>query len=140
MNSGYPGFGCPVVIFLISSFHFVNKNSCVIYFPHYFVNTLRTHTLAFILEVNFYFSIYISGLGASQEALYVEGLKVNLLSIRQLCDNELVVQFSKKECNIFDSDVQILILASVRIICSKVYTSARSYPQGSVCKQKSITI
>jgi len=38
---------------------------------------------------------------ASQEALYVEGLKTNLLSINQFCDNDLVVQFSKKECNIF---------------------------------------
>jgi hypothetical protein len=42
-------------------------------------------------------------LGTSQEALYVEGLKANLLSISQFCDNDLVVKFSKKECNIFDS-------------------------------------
>jgi hypothetical protein len=48
--------------------------------------------------------IDIPGLGASQEALYVEGLKANLLSITQFCDNDLVVQFSKKECNIFDSN------------------------------------
>jgi hypothetical protein len=47
--------------------------------------------------------IDIPGLGASQEALYVEGLKANLLSISQLCDKDLMVQFSKKECNIFDS-------------------------------------
>jgi hypothetical protein len=45
----------------------------------------------------------ILGLETSQEALYVEGLKANLLSISQFCDNDLVVQFSKKECNIFDS-------------------------------------
>jgi len=44
------------------------------------------------------------GLGTSQEALYVERLKANLLSISQFCDNDLVVQFSKKECNIFDSN------------------------------------
>jgi len=31
----------------------------------------------------------------------VEGLKANLLSISQFYDNDLVVQFSKKECNIF---------------------------------------
>jgi hypothetical protein len=42
--------------------------------------------------------IDISGLGASQEALYVEGLNIS-----QFCDNDLVVQFSEKECNIFDS-------------------------------------
>jgi len=47
--------------------------------------------------------INIPGLGTSQEALYVEGLKTNLLSISQFCDNDLVVQFSKKECNIFDN-------------------------------------
>jgi hypothetical protein len=33
-DSGYPGFGCPKVVLLILSFHFVNKNSCVVYFPH----------------------------------------------------------------------------------------------------------
>jgi hypothetical protein len=47
--------------------------------------------------------IDILELGASQEALYVEGLKANLLSISQCCDNDLVVKFSKKKCNIFDS-------------------------------------
>jgi len=45
--------------------------------------------------------IDIPRLGASQEALYVE--KENLLSISQLYDNDLVVQFSKKKCNIFYS-------------------------------------
>jgi hypothetical protein len=39
--------------------------------------------------------IDIPGLGASQEALYVEGLKGNLLSISQFCNTDLVVQFSK---------------------------------------------
>jgi len=47
--------------------------------------------------------IDIPGLGTSQKALYVEELKANLLSISQFCDNNLVVQFSKKECNIFDN-------------------------------------
>jgi hypothetical protein len=53
--------------------------------------------------------IDILGLGTSQEALYVEGLKVNLLSISQFCDNDLVVQFSKNECNIFDSSGKCLM-------------------------------
>jgi hypothetical protein len=48
--------------------------------------------------------IDILGLGTSQEALYVEGLKANLRSISQFCENDLVVQFSKKEYNIFDSN------------------------------------
>jgi hypothetical protein len=34
----------------------------------------------------------------------VEGLKDNLLSINQFCDNDLVVHFTIKECNIFDSN------------------------------------
>jgi len=41
--------------------------------------------------------------------LYLEGLKANLLSISQFCDNDLVVQFSKKECNIFDSSCKWLM-------------------------------
>jgi hypothetical protein len=53
--------------------------------------------------------IDIPSLGTSQEALYVEGLKANLLRISQFCDNDLVVQFSKKECNIFDSSGNWLI-------------------------------
>lgn len=47
--------------------------------------------------------IDVLGLEASQEALFVERLKANILIISQFCDNDLVVQFSKNECNIFDS-------------------------------------
>jgi hypothetical protein len=48
--------------------------------------------------------IGIPGIDVSQKALYVEGLKANLLSISQLCNDDLVVQFSKKECNIYDNN------------------------------------
>jgi hypothetical protein len=49
-------FGSPGVVFLILSFHFVNKNSCVIYFPLcYFVNTLCTHLL--YIRSHFHFSV-----------------------------------------------------------------------------------
>jgi len=48
--------------------------------------------------------INIPGTEVSQKALYVMGLKENLLSIIQLCVDDLVVQFSKKECNIFNSN------------------------------------
>jgi hypothetical protein len=44
-----------------------------------------------------------------QEVLYVEGLKTNLLSLSQFCDQDLVVQFSKKECNIFYSNEKWLM-------------------------------
>jgi len=48
--------------------------------------------------------IDIPGIEVSQKALYVKGLKANLLSISQLCDDDLVVQFFKKECNIFNNN------------------------------------
>jgi hypothetical protein len=48
--------------------------------------------------------IDIPGIDVSQKVLYVEGLKANLLGISQLCDDDLVVQFFKKEYNIFDSN------------------------------------
>jgi hypothetical protein len=48
--------------------------------------------------------IDISRIEVSQKALNVEGLKANLLNISQLCDDDLVVQFSRKECNIFDNN------------------------------------
>jgi hypothetical protein len=35
-------------------------------------------------------------------------------------------------------DVHILILASAQVVCSIVHSSARLYPQGSVCKEKKI--
>jgi hypothetical protein len=37
-------------------------------------------------------------------------------------------------------DVQILILASARVVCSIVHASARSNPQGNVCKEKKINL
>jgi hypothetical protein len=48
-------------------------------------------------------TVDIPGVPTPQEVLYVEGLKANLLSISQFCDNDLVVQFSKEECSIFDA-------------------------------------
>jgi hypothetical protein len=48
-------------------------------------------------------TVEIPGVPTPQEVLYVEGLKANLMSISQLCDNDLVVQFMKKECSIFDA-------------------------------------
>jgi hypothetical protein len=52
--------------------------------------------------------IDIPGIEVSQKALYVEGLKPNLLNISQLCDDDLVVQFSKNECNIFDNNGKLM--------------------------------
>ena len=41
-------------------------------------------------------TIDISRLLLLKDVLYVEGLKANLLSITQICDEDFIVQFSKK--------------------------------------------
>jgi hypothetical protein len=53
--------------------------------------------------------IQIARLPTSQEVLYVERFKVNLLSFNQFYDNDLVVQFSKNESNVFDRNDKWLI-------------------------------
>lgn len=75
--------------------------------------------------------VEIPGVPTLEEVLYVDGLKANLLSISQFCDDDLVVQFSKKECNIFEnSDTWIIggertadncygLSANPRLKCSK---------------------
>jgi hypothetical protein len=40
----------------------------------------------------------------SKEFWRFERCKANLLSISQICDRDRMVQFSKKECNVFDED------------------------------------
>ena len=37
-----------------------------------------------------------------EDVWYVDGLKANLLSISQICDNDLNVLFTKYECEILD--------------------------------------
>ena len=44
----------------------------------------------------------IPGLPVFEDVWYVDGLKENLLSISQICDNGLNVLFSKYECEILD--------------------------------------
>ena len=39
-----------------------------------------------------------------KDVLYIKGLKVNLLSITQICDEDFLVQFSKKGCIIIDEE------------------------------------
>jgi hypothetical protein len=53
--------------------------------------------------------IQIARLPTSQEVLYVERFKVNLLSFNQFYDNDLVVQFSRNESNVFDRNDKWLI-------------------------------
>jgi hypothetical protein len=48
------------------------------------------------------------------------------------------LKITKSLIKSINTDVQIYLLASVRIICSIVYASAMSNPQGSVCKKREI--
>ena len=44
-----------------------------------------------------------------KDVLYIKGLKVNLLCITQICDEDFLVQFSKKGCIIIDEEgIQVL--------------------------------
>ena len=51
----------------------------------------------------------ILGLPLLTDVLYIKGLKVNLLSITQICDEDFLVQFSKKRRLILNEEgVQVL--------------------------------
>ena len=44
-----------------------------------------------------------------KDVLYIKGLKENLLSITQICDEDFLVQFSKKGCIIINEEgIQVL--------------------------------
>ncbi|XP_024019486.1 uncharacterized protein LOC112091030 [Morus notabilis] len=46
----------------------------------------------------------VDGLPKLKNVLLVEGLKANLISISQLCDQELFVSFSKNKCRVLDEE------------------------------------
>ena len=49
-------------------------------------------------------TVEIPGLPLLEDVLYIKGLKANLLSITQICDENFIVQFSKKGCIIIDEE------------------------------------
>ena len=49
-------------------------------------------------------TIDISGLSLLTDVLYIKVLKANLLSITQICDEDFLVQFSKKGCLILSEE------------------------------------
>ena len=54
-------------------------------------------------------TVDILGLPLLTDVLYIKGLKVNLLSITQICDEDFLAQFSKKGCLILNEEgVQVL--------------------------------
>ena len=58
-------------------------------------------------------TIEISRLPLLKDVLYIKGLKVNILSITQICDEDFLVQFSKKGCVIIN-EVGIQVLEGYR--------------------------
>ena len=54
-------------------------------------------------------TIEIPELPLLKDVLYIKGLKANLLSITQICDEDFLVRFSKKGCIIIDKEgIQVL--------------------------------
>ena len=49
-------------------------------------------------------TIEIPRLPLLKDILYIKGLKVNLLSITEICDDDFLVQFSKKGCIIINEE------------------------------------
>ena len=76
--------------------------------------------------------ISLPGLPDIANVLYVEGLKVNLLSISQICDQDFMVLFSKGKCLVMNesgkkliSDVRTLnnyygLVLDANIVCNSI--------------------
>ena len=54
-------------------------------------------------------TISLPGLPDIANVLYIEGLRVNLLSISQICDQDFMVLFSKGKCLVMDESRKNLI-------------------------------
>ena len=52
--------------------------------------------------------ISLLGLLNIANVLYVEGLRVNLLSISQICDQDFMMLFSKGKCLVFNEQEQLI--------------------------------
>ena len=76
-------------------------------------------------------TIDIPGLPLLTDVLYIKGLKVKLLSISQICDEDFLVQFSEKGCLIL-SEEGVQVLKGLRTtdncygVVPKPYVSCRS--------------
>nr|CAN82949.1 hypothetical protein VITISV_018262 [Vitis vinifera] len=64
-----------------------------------------------------------------EEVLYVEGLKANLISIIQMCENEFNVQFSQNLCKVFDLN-DACVMISLRT-CDNCYVVSQKSPSSS---------
>ncbi|KAJ9685236.1 hypothetical protein PVL29_017313 [Vitis rotundifolia] len=73
-----------------------------------------------------------------EEVLYVEGLKANLISISQMCENEFNVQFSQNLCKVFDLN-DVCVMIGLRT-CDNCYVVSQKSPSSSslVCGSSKI--
>ncbi|KAJ9696872.1 hypothetical protein PVL29_008873 [Vitis rotundifolia] len=73
-----------------------------------------------------------------EEVLYVEGLKANLISISQMCENEFNVQFSQNLCKVFDLN-DVCVMIGLRT-CDNCYVVSQKSPSSSslVCESSKI--
>nr|CAN69096.1 hypothetical protein VITISV_025437 [Vitis vinifera] len=73
-----------------------------------------------------------------EEVLYVEGLKANLISISQMCENEFNVQFSQNLCKVFDLN-DVCVMIGLRT-CDNCYVVSKKSPSSSslVCGSSKI--
>ena len=49
-------------------------------------------------------SLIIPGLSKLRDVIVVEGVTINLISVSQLCDKDLFVEFTKDKCMVLDRD------------------------------------
>ncbi|XP_022891620.1 uncharacterized protein LOC111406424 [Olea europaea var. sylvestris] len=54
-------------------------------------------------------TVQMYGLPVISNVLYVEGLKLNLLSISQICDDDFEVSFVQKRCTVYDSSGGVVL-------------------------------
>ncbi|KAJ9680449.1 hypothetical protein PVL29_019700 [Vitis rotundifolia] len=73
-----------------------------------------------------------------EEVLYVEGLKANLISISQMCENEFNVQFSQNLCKVFDLN-DVCVMIGLRT-CDNCYVVSQKSPSSFslVCESSKI--
>lgn len=81
------------------------------------------------------FSINALGIPKFKDFLFVDGLKVKIISISQICDDKCFVKFIHKECIIYDNigsaiikcikfeDNYYCIGDSLSLLCNKVNLS-----------------
>ena len=57
-------------------------------------------------------TLLADGLPKLKNVLHVEGLKTNLMSISQLCDQKLNVKFTKDNCKVLNKSGEIILEGS----------------------------